>query len=41
LLSRGIVPENIAPQEDIKKVERKLNTQNKKVLATNDTLNKQ
>lgn len=38
LLSRGIVPENIAPQEDIKKVERKLNTQNKKALATNDTL---
>jgi len=41
LLSRGIVPENILPQEDIKKVERKLNTQNKKALATNDTLNKQ
>lgn len=41
LLSRGIVPENIAPQEDIKKVERKLNTQNKKALATNDTLKKQ
>jgi DNA-damage-inducible protein D len=40
LLSRGIVPENILPQEDIKKVERKLNTQNKKALATNDTLNK-
>jgi len=41
LLSRGIVPENILPQEDIKKVERKLNTQNKKALATSDTLNKQ
>lgn len=41
LLSRGIVPENILPQEDIKKVERKLNTQNKKALTTNDTLNKQ
>lgn len=41
LLSRGIIPENILPQEDIKKVERKLNTQNKKALATNDTLKKQ
>jgi DNA-damage-inducible protein D len=41
LLSRGIVPENILPQEDIKKVERKLNTQNKKTLASSDTLNKQ
>ncbi|MDD5212460.1 MAG: DNA damage-inducible protein D [Sulfuricurvum sp.] len=41
LLSRGISPENIAPQEDIKKIERKLNTQNKKALMSNDTLNKQ
>jgi DNA-damage-inducible protein D len=41
LLSRGIVPENILPQEDIKKIERKLNTQNKKALASSDTLNKQ
>lgn len=40
LLSRGIVPENILPQEDIKKVERKLNTQNKKALTSSDTLNK-
>jgi DNA-damage-inducible protein D len=27
LLSRGIVPENVSPQEDIKKVERKLNSE--------------
>ena len=40
LLTRGIVPENILPQEDIKKVERKLNTQNKKALTSSDTLNK-
>ncbi len=40
LINRGIVPENIAPQEDIKKIERKLNTQNKKALTSNDTLNK-
>jgi DNA-damage-inducible protein D len=32
LLERGIVPENLAPEEDIKKVERKLKSENKKVL---------
>ena len=30
LLERGIVPENLPPADDIKKVERKLNTENKK-----------
>jgi DNA-damage-inducible protein D len=32
LISRGIVPENLSPKEDIKKVERKLNSDNKQVL---------
>ena len=30
LLKRGIVPENLPPQEDIKKLERRVNSQNKK-----------
>lgn len=34
LLERGIVPENLAPEEDIKKIERKLKSENKKVLET-------
>ncbi|MGB7401991.1 MAG: DNA damage-inducible protein D [Arcobacter sp.] len=38
LLSRGIVPENITPQEDIKKVERKLNSETKKTLNSKDKL---
>lgn len=32
LLSRGIVPENLQPEEDVKKVERKLNSEKKKSL---------
>ena len=32
LLSRGIVPEKVKPEEDIKKVERKLNSETKKTL---------
>lgn len=32
LISRGIVPENLSPQEDVKKIERKLTSDNKKVL---------
>lgn len=32
LLDRGITPENLAPQEDVKKVERKLNSDEKKVM---------
>ncbi len=38
LLSRDIIPENILPQEDIKKVERKLNSETKKTLKSKDTL---
>ena len=40
LISRGITPENLPAQEDIKKVERKLNTEGKKVLKNVDKLNK-
>lgn len=40
LKSRGITPENIPPQEDIKKVERQLNTQTKKALLGNSKLKK-
>ncbi len=32
LISRGIIPENIKPEDAIKKIERKLNTQTKKAL---------
>jgi len=39
LLSRDIVPENILPQVDIKKVERKLNSETNKVLKSKDKLN--
>jgi len=38
LISRGIIPENVKPEEDIKKVERKLYSQKKKALATKDSL---
>jgi DNA-damage-inducible protein D len=38
LISRGITPENVAPSEDIKKVERKLNSENKKALKSKDSL---
>jgi len=38
LLSRGIVPEDVKPQEDIKKVERKLNSETRKTLNTKDRL---
>jgi DNA-damage-inducible protein D len=30
LIARGIKPENIAPEEDIKKIERKLDSESKK-----------
>jgi DNA-damage-inducible protein D len=35
LISRGIVPENIPPAEDVKKVERKLKSDSKKILKDN------
>lgn len=38
LISRGITPENVKPSEDIKKVERKLNSETKKALKTKDKL---
>ena len=38
LLSRDIIPENILPQEDIKKVERKLNNEMNKTLKSKDKL---
>jgi len=38
LISRGIVPEDIKPEEDIKKLERRLTTENKKSLANKETL---
>jgi DNA-damage-inducible protein D len=40
LLERGIVPENLKPEEDIKKVERKLNSDNKKILKGKDKFKK-
>lgn len=36
LVSRGIVPENLPQEEDVKKIERKLNTDKKKILKNND-----
>lgn len=38
LISRGIVPENIKPEEDIKKVQRKLASEKKKTLDSKDSL---
>ena len=38
LLSRGIVPENLKPEEDISKVERKLKSEDKKSLKNPDKL---
>lgn len=40
LISRGITPENLAPEIDIKKVERKIISDKKKVLKNIKTLNK-
>ncbi len=39
LLSRGIVPENLQPEEDINKIERRLQTEEKKALKNPDKLN--
>lgn len=38
LISRGIIPENVKPEDDIKKIERKLNTQTKKALDSKEKL---
>jgi DNA-damage-inducible protein D len=40
LLDRGITPENLPPEQDIKKVERKLNSDEKKALKSIDGLKK-
>lgn len=39
LVSRGIVPENLPPEEDVKKVERKLKNEQKKTLTNDDNFN--
>ena len=38
LLERGIRPENLSPEEDVKKVERRLQSEDKKSLNKPDTL---
>ena len=40
LLSRGIIPENLSPEENVKKVERKLKTEETKTLDKKDSFNK-
>jgi len=40
LISRGIVPENLSPEEDIKKIERKLTSDTKKSLKNSDKFKK-
>ncbi len=40
LLSRDIIPENLPPEEDIKKIERKLKSNDKKSLKNTNTLKK-
>jgi len=39
LISRGITPENLPPEVDVKKIERKLNADDKKALKNNDRFN--
>lgn len=41
LISRGITPENLPPEEDVKKVERKLKSEEKKTLKNKDKFNSQ
>ena len=40
LISRGITPENLPPEKDVKKVERKLHSDDKKSLKNKDTFKK-
>ena len=40
LISRGIIPETLSPQEDVKKIERKLLFTDKKVIKNSDKLSK-
>ena len=37
LISRGIVPEKLPPEDDVKKIERKLISDNKKALKSSDS----
>ena len=39
LISRGITPENLPPEEDVKKIERKLKSEKKKTLKNDDNFN--
>ncbi len=39
LMSRGIVPEDLSPEEDVKKLERRLTTEEKKLQKGKNTLN--
>jgi len=39
LVSRGIIPENLPPESDVNKVERKLNSDSKKSLKNKITFN--
>lgn len=39
LVSHGIIPENLPPEEDVKKVERKLKNEQKKTLTNDDNFN--
>ena len=41
LISRGITPENLLPEEDVKKIERKLKSEKKESLKNNDKFNNQ
>jgi len=41
LISRGIVPENLPPETDINKVERKLNSDKKRSLTSNDNFKRE
>ena len=39
LISRGITPENLPPEKDVKKIERKLKREEKKTLKSGDNFN--
>jgi DNA-damage-inducible protein D len=39
LISRGITPEDLPPEEDVKKIERKLSSEECKLFKDQDTFN--
>jgi len=41
LYKSGIVPENLPPEEDVKKIERKVNSENKKIVKNTKTFKKE